>query len=374
MGYSFHVGLVTDSSAFAGTERHILDLALGLRELGSEVSICCPEGSPLACRGHKEGVPMIAMGGGDASDWAAAMTLRRLLAAGTLDLLHAHNGRSALRACLAKTFARRGRVVVTQHFLSPAHALRTGWRGGVARLGHRWVHSNADRVIAISNAVRAAALARGGISSAKLTTVYNGIRDPLSRQLRPPEEVRGALGIGGRPLVVCAARLEPEKDLATLLRAWHGMAEPRPFCVIAGEGSQRLVLEEEIRCRRLGEHVRLAGFQEDALSLINAADLFVLPSPAEPFGLALLEAMALGKPVVAVGVGGPREMVVDGSNGLLVPSGDERALANAVRALMGEPERRAAFGAQGRARFLERFTLGRMAEEVGAIYAKVCRA
>ncbi len=373
MDVTFHVGLVTDSAAFAGTERHMLELALGLRELGIAVSMVCPEGSPLACRAHEEGVPLIAIGGGDASDWAVALELRRWLAEGKLDILHAHNGRSALRACLARTLAQRGRVVITQHFLSPAHSQRTGWRGAAAGLGHRWVHFSADRMIAISNAVRVAALARGGISPAKLTTVYNGIRDPLSWPLRPPQEVRRARGIGGEPLVVCAARLEPEKDVAMLLRAWHGMAEPRPLCVIAGEGSQRRQLEEVIRCRRLGDCVRLAGFQEDVLSLINAADLFVLPSPAEPFGLALLEAMALGKPVVAVGAGGPAEMVEDGANGLLVPPGNERALAAAVQALMAAPARAATFGTQGRARFLECFTLGRMAGEIGAIYAEVCR-
>lgn len=181
------------------------------------------------------------------------------------------------------------------------------------------------------------------------------------------------LKAGAAPLIVCTARLEPEKDIATLIRAIQRLPSPRPLCIIAGEGSERSRLETEIRCRNLSDCIRLAGYQVDVYSLIHAADIFVLPSIAEPFGLALLEAMALGKPVIATNAGGPREIVVDGVTGLLVQPGNDEALSLAIQALTASPQTAISFGIQGRMRFEERFTVSRMIETLAPIYSTISR-
>jgi glycosyltransferase involved in cell wall biosynthesis len=100
-----------------------------------------------------------------------------------------------------------------------------------------------------------------------------------------------------------------------------------------------------------------------------AADLVVLPAKAEPFGLVLLEAMALGKAVIATDAGGPRDIVVDGETGRLVAPSDSAALAAAMHELLADPDRCRAMGDAGRRRFERQFTAARMASDTAAVYA-----
>ncbi len=371
MGDALHIGLVTDSGTFAGAERHILDLALGLREKGGQVSLVCPGESPLASRAREESLSVIAMEKRDGFDSRAVRLLRSLLCKGGLDILHAHTGRTALWAAMAKCVSHRGKVIATQHDLPPAPTGRRGLNGMASRLGHGWLNATLNHVIAVSDAVKHGALRRGPIRPGKISVIHNGIRDPDRSRLRSPLELRAQLGIGNAPLLVCTARLEPEEDIATLIRALQRLPDPRPFCVIAGEGSEQARLDTEIRCRNLADCVRLAGGQADPLSLIHAADLFVLPSLAEPFGLAILEAMALGKPVIAMRAGGPPEIVDEQSTGLLVAPENDDALARAIRTLLNAPDLALAFGRKGRARFLEHFTVERMVNAIAPIYAQL---
>jgi glycosyltransferase involved in cell wall biosynthesis len=114
--------------------------------------------------------------------------------------------------------------------------------------------------------------------------------------------------------------------------------------------------------------VQLAGFCSDAISLMNAADVFVLPSLAEPFGLVLIEAMSLGKPVIATNAGGPREIVEDGVTGLLVPPGDPVVLGGAISRLLLDEPARLDMGRRGLERFRQKFTLERMTGAILEIY------
>jgi glycosyltransferase involved in cell wall biosynthesis len=169
-----------------------------------------------------------------------------------------------------------------------------------------------------------------------------------------------------------AARLEPEKDVASLLEAMQSVqaAHPQAVCVVAGDGSQKAALQQRIEEAGLQNAVRLLGFRSDVLGLINAADIFVLPSPAEPFGLVLLEAMALGKPVIATQAGGPLEIVVPDETGVLVPPRDANALGTALCRLLEDTTAREEMGRKGRARFEATFNARRMACETIEVYRR----
>ncbi|MEI8233445.1 MAG: glycosyltransferase family 4 protein [Verrucomicrobiota bacterium] len=366
------VALFTDADVFAGTERHLADLAWGLKQCGVDVCVACPPHSPVARLSASNGIRTLAIEKSGSADWRGVATMARRLRSGELDLVHAHNGRTALLAAIAKTMASRGRLVFTQHFLAPAHLARTGLRGGVSRLAHRRVARACDRILAISEAVRDAMVEQDGGVAEKIVVVPNGIREPDASSLLPAASVRARLGIGAdRFLLVCVARLEPEKDLGSLIAAMEIVAArlPGAFCTIAGEGSQNALLQAEIARRGLSKSVALLGFQEDTASLVHAADLFVLPSPAEPFGLAILEAMALGKPVVATRAGGPLEIVQDAVTGLLCTPRAPAALAEDILRLAGDPCLAAHMGACGKNRFLEAFTVERMVRSTLAAYS-----
>ena len=113
----------------------------------------------------------------------------------------------------------------------------------------------------------------------------------------------------------------------------------------------------------------LLGFRSDVSALMAACDIIVLPAPAEPFGLVLIEAMALGKPVIAAAAGGPLEIVADGETGLLFEPGNAESLSSAIRRLLADPDLRRRMGIAGRKRYAQKFTARRMAENMQKVYA-----
>jgi len=368
------VVLLTDADVFAGTERHMLDLARGLRAAGVAVSLACPSPSALEDRAREDGLPFLPVPKRGLVDRAAARALARRLRSGETDIVHAHNGRTALAAALAVRLAGRGRCVMTQHFLEPNHATLGGPKAFLFRTAHHWVVTQMSRVIAISEAARAAMLERGEAPASKITVIPNGIAAPDAALLGGVGEARRALGIGeGDPLVVCVARLEAEKDVGTLVSAMKAVraACPAARCLLVGGGSQRNALAQQIQRLDLVGVVQPLGFRADAQAVIAAADVFVLPSLAEPFGLVLLEAMALGRPVVATRAGGPLEIVVDGQTGLLVPPASPPALAEAIRGLLADPDGRRRMGENGLARYRDRFTAERMARATAGVYLDI---
>lgn len=368
--------LLTDSDVLAGTERHMLDLARGLRGQGVDATLACPPGTPLARAGAEHGVAHLPLPRRRAIDVGVVRRLAGALRSGRAELIHAHNGRSALHAAAARAVAGRGRLITTQHFIAPSRSRRSGWRGRASSAVHRWLERRLDRTIAISQAVHDAALERSDTARSKLTIVPNGVRDPRDETRTPPADVRRGLGVpAGAALVVCAARLQPEKDVATLVSAMRRVVDALPSsrCVIAGRGAEQAALRRHIDALGLGGQVRLLGFRSDVPDLIAAGDLFVLPAKAEPFGLVLLEAMGLGRPVIATRAGGPLDIVVPGETGELVPPGDPASMADAVLGLLRSEERRRAMGGAGRRRFEARYTAERMSAAVAGVYRSVLK-
>ena len=364
--------LLNDTMEFAGTERHIIELALGLPATGVDVSIACRHRSALWERATVAGIPLHRLEFRSLADFSAVARLSALVAEHRIDVVHAHNGKTALLSALALCWKRNFQLVFTQQFLQLAHTNKSGLRGWVWRAAHRWVDRRISQFIAVSEAVRDRMLARGEAFGAEVTVVLHGIAEPNVAGLKESSEIRQQLGIRtGEPLVVCVARLEPEKDCASLVRAMARVKSiSRSHCAIVGSGTELEPLQR--LATELGLHggVKFVGFQDDPFSWIRAADILVLPSIAEPFGLVLLEAMALGKPVIAVDAGGPREIVVNGSTGLLVPPRDATRLAEAIMTLLTDRDGRTAMGTAARHRYLEHFTVEPMTKRTAEIYAK----
>lgn len=373
--------LLTDADVFAGTERHIFDLACALRDQKIEVRVACPVPSPLAARCGESAIRVLDLPKRGFVDWQAARILRRELKSRRVDVLHAHNGRTALAGALAVFLARRGTLVATQHFLAPNRTTQTGVKARLFGLAHGWVGRQTRATIAISRAVRDAMIARGEDEN-KICVVPNGIPDVAQHSAnrvlegkpntRVEHDVRAELGIGAAPLVLCAARLEREKDIASLVEAMKFVVEkvPHARCAVAGEGALRDALQRQIEALQLNDNVRLLGFRRDVWDLMRACDVFVLPSLAEPFGLVLIEAMAWSKPVIATDEGGPREIVASGVSGFLVPPSSPRALSQALLQLLGDDNLRNEMGRAARARYDELFTAERMAREIAEVYRR----
>lgn len=364
---------VVESYGFAGTQRHILELARGLRELGQEPVIACPDDSPLAAQATRAGLHHLPIPKrGKHLNTAAVRSLR----AGDFDVVHAHDGRSALAAALAVRLAGRGRCVSTQHYLKPCRASRKGLKSLASRLAHRWVDRHTHGRIAVSQAVRDNMVERGEATAEEVAVIRNGIADAVRSGHRPSEATRNEFDIPrDAVLLVCVCRPQREADLTTLIEAMPLLpASPRVRLVISATGAQKVLLRAKVAQWKCEDCVSVCRPGADALALVAAADVFVLPGKSDAFEPALLEAMSLGKPVVATAAGGPLEIVEQGVTGLLVPPSDPGALAAALRTLILDPAARAAMGEQGLRRFRDHFTADRMAAETLELYRHVVGA
>jgi glycosyltransferase involved in cell wall biosynthesis len=236
----------------------------------------------------------------------------------------------------------------------------------------RWLYNRVvDAVIAISDGVRTA-LVQAGVEPARIRVVPSGV--DVAAMTAPPD-ARAALRrewdvADDEVLVAVIGVLEKRKGHDVLLSAamLPATKNRRVRYVFVGEGGTREVLTEAVG--RLALPVHFAGFRNDVAACLAAADVVAMPSRQEGLGVAALEAMAAGRPVVASRVGGLREAVEPNVTGLLVPPDDPAALATAIGSLAANPARRAQFGAAGRERILARYTGARMADGTLACYGK----
>jgi glycosyltransferase involved in cell wall biosynthesis len=200
----------------------------------------------------------------------------------------------------------------------------------------------------------------------KLQVVHNGI--PFDS---PGEEFnKGSQDLipntGDRPTVLTIARMVEEKGLDDLLRA--AVQVPGAQFLLAGDGPLRGTLEGLAMALGVADRVFFLGYREDTDDLLSDCDLFVLPSYNEGLPLAILEAMAAGRAVVASEAGGIGESVVHGETGWLVPPGNPGRLAESIRCLLEDSQLAQRFGEAGRARVLESFSVNAMVEHFTSTY------
>lgn len=207
-----------------------------------------------------------------------------------------------------------------------------------------------DRLVAVSRAVRRDLVDRFGVDPDRCTVIHNSIdTDRVSRLARAelPREVEN----DDRALVVSAGRLEPEKNFPLLIEAFASAADARQArLVILGEGRERRSLEELVRRLGLEDRVELPGFRANPFPCMQAATVFAFLSNHEGFGNAIVEAMACGAPVVCTDFPAATEIITDGEDGLLVPRGDVKAAADALRRVLADAQLRARLSQAARQR------------------------
>jgi glycosyltransferase involved in cell wall biosynthesis len=286
--------------------------------------------------------------------------LRRLTGQTRASVLHANGSRAMAYAGVAGRLARR--PVVWHVRVAEPEGLFDRALGGLA-----------SAIVVNSRAVgRRFAWAPAG----KVRCIYNGIDLVRFRPGPPAPGLRAALGLpDGREVVGSAGRFVPYKGYASLLEAVPLVRQARPgvHWLLVGDGEQRGMLEARATALGVAGEVHFVGWRDDVPDVFALCDLVVLPSLGEHFGRVLIEAMAMARPVVATDAGGVPEVVRHGETGLLVPPGDPKALAEAVLALLADPERRARLGSAGRRDVEARFGLARHAAAVEALYRELAR-
>jgi glycosyltransferase involved in cell wall biosynthesis len=281
--------------------------------------------------------------------------LVRELRRGRPDVFHAHlswplAARPALAAAIA---ARVPAVVATFHLFPP------GPLGRTAALQGRLLSRGVGRAIAVSDGVAQSLVRVLRWPEKRIEVIRNGV--VLERFRRE----RGARSTG-EFVFLTVARLDRQKGIDVLLRAAALVAGVR--FSIAGAGEERETLERQADALGVGDRVTFLGRRDDVPALLGASDAFVLPSRFEGTPLALLEAMAAGKPIVASAIPGIDEVVADGATALLAPPDDPEALARALRRIVAEPQLRDSLAAAARARAEREFSAARGTQRVTAVY------
>lgn len=348
---------VIGSTAFAGTERHVLGLASELQRLGCSAAIACPSSArTLTQQARKEAVAV--------RSWRSALRLR-------VDVVHVHDGRSMLFGVL---LAGRGRaaLVRTQHFVQPASALRKGMTGWLSLQAHRLFNRRLDGYIAVSDAALRAASARNDVVSARTAVVPPGITLPPDELMATAREERARVE---HPTVVSAGRLEPERHFHVLIEAIPLVRARHPGvqCVIAGAGSAEAELKMLAARLAVDQSITWTGWLPELSALFRNGHIYVNTWPLEGFGMATAEAMSFAMPVVAIASGASAEVVDPGSTGLLVPPENPSALAAAITDLLDDPSRATTMGIEGRTRAKRSYSIQHTAAAVLNFYTAVAR-
>jgi len=362
---SLTIAHVDSERGFLGGEAQVFLLMEGQRSLGHRVVLFCPPGSRSAEEGARRGFEVVPVRMRNDLDFPAVACLARGLRASGCDLVHLHTGRATWLGGLAARLV--GRPALSTRRMD--RRVRRSWR---TRLIYRHLVS---RVVAISPAVLDC-LMKGGVPADRVALVHDAV-DPDALVPRVGREAARA-ALSARPedaVILTLAALIRRKGLDLLLDATALLHEKgiEPQVWIAGDGPERRSLGAQ--CARLGldGQIRFLGERRDAGDLLAACDVFVLPSRREGMGVAALEAMAAGRPVVASAVGGLLTSVVDGRTGLLFPPEDARALASALERILEDGALRERLGLAGPSRIAEGFLARQMVEAYEIIYQGILR-
>jgi len=287
---------------------------------------------------QRKGLPFFPLRMAGEMDILAGYRLARLCRQLGVTILHLHSSHALTIGLWTKLFFRPLKLIAVRRVDFHIHQ---NWFSRL-KYRHRWL----DRIICISEAIRQI-LIEDGIPDEKLTIIYSGVDTHKFDNVKPPADFKSRFGIPDDHLVIgTVAAMADHKDYPTLLRAAKIVCdaiEHVTFCAV-GDGAERdkiVRLHQELG---LDQRFILAGYRSDIGYFLKSFDIFVLASKQEGLGTSLMDAQAVGLPVVACRSGGIPELIEHGYNGWLVAPQDETALANALIALVNDPALRIELG------------------------------
>lgn len=336
--------LHTESSlGWGGQEKRTMRELLGLsRELFRPLLACQP-GSRIGENAEAQGLRTEYIKMRANFDPVAVARFMRLYQQYSVDIVHTHSSADSWMASTAAKISGRRPVVVRTRHLSVSFK-------------NRLIYSfMADRVVTVGGSTRRYMIQEKRIPEGKVLTIPTGVDLVEFDPRRTPGDLRKELGIAPEtPVYGTVAVFRRLKGHQYLLGAVPEIVRSVPGAklLLVGEGPQENNLRKLIREKNIGESVIMPGFRDDVARVLNTMDVFVFPSLQEALGTAILEAMAMKKPVVAGRVGGIPEIVQDGLSGFLIDPEAPEAIAEKVIELLMDPRARQRMGEEGR-RFVE---------------------
>lgn len=350
---------IVSSNRASGTESQLVVLAAWLQRRGHQVLAICPPGGWLPGRLREANVPTLEMKMHGMSLLTAAFRLRELARENQIDVIHTHLTRATYIGHLAGRLAHIP-VISTVHVVQ-------------RNVAYRYLPTCKRSVVAVSEYLRQSLIARG-VPPDRVQTIYNGtdFHEEVLTIVTPDDSVRVELDLPpGSLLIGLFGQINAFKGSPLLVQAASRIVGEFPNAYFVFVGAARPKFQESLlkMAARDGvaDRLRFTGVRDDVPRLMRAMEVITLPSQYETFGMVIIEAMALGKPVVATRAGGIPEIVQDHETGLLIERTPE-ALADALISILSDTPRRHRMGAAARHRAETRFAASVMVQQVEDLY------
>jgi glycosyltransferase involved in cell wall biosynthesis len=345
-----------------GGAQQVLYLLEALSSSDVTSTLICPVGSAIGKAARERGVAVEEVGYRGDLDWVVLPKIKRLLRQRSIDLVHVHSrrgadvwgGLAARQVGLPCVISRR----VDHH--------EAWWWAG-------FKYALCDHVIAISEGIRAVLLA-DGVSAEKVSCVRSAVDFERFQTVSDSPGVKARFGLPDDSVVVgMAAQLIPRKGHDVLLEAVSALKDrwPQLRVLIMGKGPLATSVAQQIEAMDLEEQVRCVGFLTDIETVLPHLAFLVHPARTEGLGVALLQAASAGLAVIASRAGGMPEAVLDEETGILIPPGDAQALVAAMERLLSGPALANEYGAAGRRRMADEFSINAMAVGNLSVYRRL---
>ncbi len=360
---------VLDRLDLGGTEKAVMKLVRGLEPELFEHYICALRGAAAAQDEWASGVTVVHAGREGAAFQFNVFRLARIMRKLRPAIVHSRNW-GGIEAVVAARFAGVPVAIHSEHGYELDMAAGLPFHRRLLRHG---AYRMASAVAVVTNDLRNYHAAQAWWTPEAINVVYNGVDgQEFSPQPQVRDTVRHRLGIPPNALVVgSVGRIVPLKDFMTLLKAAEALVPETPslYVLLVGSGAELPRLQSYVaNSRELAGRVVFPGAVDGVAELLNAMDIFVLPTLMEGMSNTLLEALAVGLPVVATRVGGNPEVVAEGECGYLFPPQDVPELISQLRTLSRDSRLRADFGRAARERALRHFSLEGMLRRYRDLY------
>lgn len=350
----------------------------GLDKNTYEVEFACAPGGALIAEVERAGIPFrpvphLVQEVSPYSDVKALFELISVMKEGQYHIVHSHNSKAGFIARLAARWCKVPIVIHTVHGFS-FHNAERAWRRKLFTWLERFAARYADKLVVVSNPLREWGLNLSIGRPEQYVTIYGGIEIAKFEADVDVAKKRKEFGIGSADKVVgVVSKLWEGKGHKDVLHAAKKIVAEIPDVkfMIVGEGYLQEELVKLTHELGLNKHVIFTGFRTDIAEINSTFDVAVLASYFEGMGRVLLEAMAVGKPIVATRVGGIVDVVDDSDTGILVPPREPEALAQALITLLRNKDMRACMGQAGKKKVDERFSADTMVSKIQDLYEEL---
>lgn len=367
-----HIVQTCFSASWGGLELQALEVSKRLASRSHRVWLACPKASRLEAEAREAGLATLALGVTGYVHPRAVAALSRFLRRERIDVIHCQHSKDLATVVPAGILSGRSCPILLSKRVGSYLMKKDPF--------HRFTYAHVDRVLAISEVIRRNVVDTTPAPAERVTTLHDAVDlDVFSPAAARRDAIRSEFGFDDRTIVVgFVGRFSPGKGHEELLDAAATLApaDPRLRFVIVGEAS----LGEENYARTIRERasglgldsvVRFAGFRRDVPDVLASFDIFAFPSHAEAFGVVLIEAMAMERPVVSTNCDGVVDIVVDGETGIFVHPGRSDELAAAISRLAADPSLRQSMGTAGRRRVEEKFDQRQQTDAIVEIYREL---